>query len=161
MRCPICNNTTSSVVDTRYIENSTAIRRRRECTKCGNRFTTYERIEITPLLIIKKDGTRETYNSDKIKNGILKACEKRPISLKQVEDIVSRIENEIHNTHNNGEIESSYIGSLVMNELKNLDKVAYVRFASVYRQFQDLGSFINELSSLVNEHDDTNKGKNI
>lgn len=151
MKCPICNNSESKVVDSRYIENNTAIRRRRECEKCGNRFTTYERIESTHILVIKKDGTREAYNSDKIKNGILKACEKRPISLKQVEELVSNIENEIRTSIGSGEIQSTYIGGLVMDKLKSLDKVAYVRFASVYRQFEDIGSFMNELSSLVDE----------
>lgn len=151
MKCPVCNHLESKVVDSRYIENGTVIRRRRECVECGNRFTTYERIDSTHILVIKKDGTREAYNSEKIKSGILKACEKRPISLKQIEELVSNIENEIRSTIGSGEIESNYIGGIVMNKLKELDKVAYVRFASVYRQFEDIGSFMDELNSLVNE----------
>lgn len=158
MRCSICNHPDSKVIDTRYIENSTVVRRRRECEKCGHRFTTYERIETTPILIIKKDGTREAYNCDKIKNGILKACEKRPISLKQIEDLVARIENNIQSNLTSGEINSSYIGGLVMDELKTLDKVAYVRFASVYRQFEDIGSFMDVLSTLVREHENKIEG---
>ncbi|MDY6072851.1 MAG: transcriptional regulator NrdR [Eubacteriales bacterium] len=157
MKCPVCNHLESKVVDSRYIENGTVIRRRRECVECGNRFTTYERIDSTHILVIKKDGTREAYNSEKIKSGILKACEKRPISLKQIEELVSSIENEIRSTIGSGEIESNYIGGIVMNKLKELDKVAYVRFASVYRQFEDIGSFMDELNSLVNEPSEKNQ----
>lgn len=152
MRCQYCNHLESKVLDSRPIENGTAIRRRRECLKCKKRFTTYERIEHSPILVIKKDNTRESYNPEKIKNGIMRACEKRPISMNQINAVVNRIENELYNNVENGETTSNYIGELVIKELKNLDEVAYVRFASVYRRFTDIGSFMTELTNLIREN---------
>ncbi len=152
MKCQFCNTTESKVLDSRPIENGMAIRRRRECLSCKRRFTTYERIELAPIYVIKKDNTREAYNSDKIKNGILRACEKRPISMLQINQIVTRIEHELYSSAENGEISSMFIGELVMRELKALDEVAYVRFASVYRQFTDISSFMDELTHLIREN---------
>lgn len=152
MKCQFCNTTESKVLDSRPIENGMAIRRRRECLSCKRRFTTYERIELAPIYVIKKDNTREAYNSDKIKNGILRACEKRPISMLQINQIVTRIEHELYSSAENGEISSMFIGELVMRELKALDQVAYVRFASVYRQFTDISSFMDELTHLIREN---------
>ncbi|NMD37621.1 MAG: transcriptional repressor NrdR [Christensenellaceae bacterium] len=152
MKCQFCNTTESKVLDSRPIENGMAIRRRRECLSCKRRFTTYERIELAPIYVIKKDNSREAYNSEKIKNGILRACEKRPISMLQINQIVTRIEHELYSNAENGEISSMFIGELVMRELKALDEVAYVRFASVYRQFTDISSFMDELTHLIREN---------
>ncbi|MDY5729950.1 MAG: transcriptional regulator NrdR [Eubacteriales bacterium] len=152
MKCQYCNHAESKVLDSRSIENGTSIRRRRECLKCKKRFTTYERVEHLPVLVIKKDNTREPFNAEKIRNGILRACEKRPISMVQIQSIVNRIENDVYANVEGGEISSTFIGSLVMNELKQLDEVAYVRFASVYRQFTDIGSFMAELTTLIRDH---------
>jgi transcriptional repressor NrdR len=148
MKCPYCSYSESKVVDSRPTEEETAIRRRRECEKCAKRFTTYEKIEEVPLVIVKKDGSRELYQRGKIINGFLKACEKRPVSLKQIEEVVDEIEKELYNYK---EIESKKIGEFVMKRLKLLDDVAYVRFASVYRQFKDLNTFVEELNKLINE----------
>ncbi|MDF2839580.1 MAG: transcriptional regulator NrdR [Clostridia bacterium] len=150
MKCPYCSYSESKVVDSRPTEEETAIRRRRECEKCAKRFTTYEKIEEVPLVIVKKDGSRELYQRGKIINGFLKACEKRPVSLKQIEEVVDEIEKELYNSMDK-EIESKKIGELVMKRLKQLDDVAYVRFASVYRQFKDLNTFVEELNKLINE----------
>jgi len=150
MKCPYCGYNESKVVDSRPTEEETAIRRRRECEKCAKRFTTYEKIEEVPLVIVKKDGSRELYQRSKIINGFLKACEKRPVSLKQIEEVVDEIEKELYNSMDK-EIESKKIGELVMKRLKQLDDVAYVRFASVYRQFKDLNTFVEELNKLINE----------
>ena len=150
MKCPYCGNSESKVVDSRPTEEETAIRRRRECEKCTKRFTTYEKIEEVPLVIIKKDGNREVYQRGKLINGFLKACEKRPVSLKQIEEVVDEIEKELYNSLDK-EIDSKKIGELVMKRLKKLDDVAYVRFASVYRQFKDLNTFMDELNKLINE----------
>lgn len=127
--------------------NANSIRRRRECLACAKRFTTYETIETTPILVIKNDGTRQPFDAGKIKKGIMKACEKRPVSLTQIEAIVSEIEKEIQNTLS-GEVRSSMIGEMVMEKLKRLDQIAYIRFASVYRKFEDAGSFINIINDL-------------
>lgn len=127
--------------------NANSIRRRRECLACAKRFTTYETIETTPILVIKNDGTRQPFDAGKITKGIMKACEKRPVSLTQIEAIVSEIEKEIQNTLS-GEVRSSMIGEMVMEKLKRLDQIAYIRFASVYRKFEDAGSFINIINDL-------------
>ncbi|HHT51365.1 MAG TPA: transcriptional repressor NrdR [Eubacteriaceae bacterium] len=148
MKCPFCNSTESKVVDSRPTEDG--IRRRRECIKCLKRFTTYENIENIPLMIVKKDGNREHYNRNKILNGILKACEKRPVSMAQIEELVEYIEKKVFSTMER-EITSTFIGELIINELKKTDEVAYVRFASVYRQFKDINTFMEELNKLINE----------
>lgn len=150
MKCPFCNNDESKVVDSRPTEEGCAIRRRRECNSCKKRFTTYEKIEETPLIIVKKDGNRESYNKDKMLSGIIKACEKRPVSFEQMEKMIAGIEKTLQNTLEK-EISSKYIGELVMNHLKTLDEVAYVRFASVYRQFKDINTFVDELTKLLDE----------
>ena len=150
MKCPYCGNNESKVVDSRPTDEETAIRRRRECEKCAKRFTTYEKIEEVPLFIVKKDGSRELYQRSKIMNGFLKACEKRPVSIKQIEEVVDEIEKELYNSMDK-EIDSKHVGELVMQRLKQLDDVAYVRFASVYRQFKDLNTFVEELNKLINE----------
>lgn len=150
MKCPYCGYSESKVVDSRPTEEETAIRRRRECEKCSKRFTTYEKVEEMPLIIVKKEGNREIYQRSKIINGFIKACEKRPVSIKQIEEVVDEIEKELYNSMEK-EIDSKKIGEMVMNRLKQLDDVAYVRFASVYRQFKDLNTFIEELNKLINE----------
>lgn len=150
MRCPYCNYIESKVIDTRPAEENTIIRRRRECLKCGQRFTTYEKIEKVPLMVIKKDGRREPFDIDKVKNGIIKACEKRPVSMADIEIMVSNIEKQVY-TDMVSEITSHEIGEIVMRYLKNMDEVAYVRFASVYRQFKDVNTFMDELKKLLDE----------
>lgn len=145
MNCPFCSYENSRVLDSRA--NANSIRRRRECLACAKRFTTYETIETIPILVIKNDGTRQPFDAGKIKKGIMKACEKRPVSLTQIEAIVSEIEKEIQNTLS-GEVRSSVIGEMVMEKLKRLDQIAYIRFASVYRKFEDAGSFINIINDL-------------
>ncbi|NLV76278.1 MAG: transcriptional repressor NrdR [Tissierellia bacterium] len=150
MRCPFCNYYESKVIDSRPTDEGQAIRRRRECLKCSKRFTTYEKVEAMPLIIIKKDGTREVYDRNKILNGMLKACEKRPVPLSTIEETVDEIERELYNSMEK-EITSQYIGELVMNKLKDIDEVSYVRFASVYRQFKDINTFMDELKKLLNE----------
>lgn len=150
MRCPFCGETETKVLDSRPAEEGKAIRRRRECENCRERFTTYERVEEIPLLVIKKDGSRDVFDKRKILSGILKACEKRPISMEELESIVSRVEQKIKNTMEK-EITSSLIGEYVMEELRNIDEVAYVRFASVYRQFKDINKFMQELQKLLSD----------
>ena len=150
MKCLYCGYSESKVVDSRPNEEGTAIRRRRECEKCTKRFTTYEKVEEVPLVIIKKDGSRQVYQRGKLINGFLKACEKRPVSLKQIEEVVDEIEKELYNSMEK-EIDSKKIGEMVMKRLKQLDDVAYVRFASVYRQFKDLNTFVEELNKLIKE----------
>lgn len=140
----------SKVVDSRPTDDGEVIRRRRECTNCLKRFTTYEKIEDIPLIIIKKNGNRELYDRNKIMNGALKACEKRPVSIKQIEKLVDSIEKKIFNSIER-EVSSTFIGELVMEELKKIDEVAYVRFASVYRQFKDINTFMEELNKLLKE----------
>jgi transcriptional repressor NrdR len=137
-------------VDSRPTVEEAAIRRRRECEKCGRRFTTYEKVEEMPLIIVKKDGSREVYQRNKILNGLLRACQKRPVSITQIEDIVDEIEKELYNSMEK-EIDSKKIGEMVMVRLKKIDDVAYVRFASVYRQFKDINTFLEELNKLVND----------
>lgn len=152
MQCPYCNYKESKVIDSRHTD-SKSIRRRRECESCKKRFTTYEKIETTPIMVIKKDNSREYFDGEKIKYGILKSCEKRPVSLKQIEEIVSYVENEI-NKYYISEIETEKIGEIVMDKLKDLDEVAYVRFASVYRQFKDINTFVIELKNILMEKGD-------
>ncbi len=151
MRCQYCNCLESKVIDSRPTEEGNSIRRRRECTRCGRRFTTYEKIELVPLLVVKRDNRREPFDAAKIKSGVIHACEKLPVSMQQIDSIVSRIEQTVYNTME-GEISSQRIGDMVMAELKQLNDVAYVRFAAVYRKFTDLGSFMEELTHLINEN---------
>ena len=150
MKCPYCDYLESKVVDTRPTDEGQAIRRRRECIKCTKRFTTYEKIEEIPTIVVKKDGNRQSYDRNKLLNGIIKSCEKRPVSLEEIERIVDDIEKSLSNSLEK-EITSVEIGEMVMNELKDLDEVAYVRFASVYRQFKDVNSFMSELKKILDE----------
>jgi len=151
MKCPYCHNTESKVIDSRYTDGYNTIRRRRECLKCGERFTTYERIEDTPLLVIKKNDEREFFDKNKLLKGVLKAAEKRPISKKRLETMVNEIEKNLRNNMQQ-EVSSEKIGNMVMNKLKEIDEVAYVRFASVYRQFKDVSKFKEELERLLEEN---------
>ncbi|MBO7156286.1 MAG: transcriptional repressor NrdR [Clostridia bacterium] len=148
MKCPFCMSLDSKVVDSRLNEDGTSIRRRRECVTCGKRYTTYEKIESTPVLVIKNNGNRQIFDSAKIKNGIIKACEKRPVSMAKIDKLVSDIEKQVNNTLAQ-EISSKKVGELVMNGLKGLDDVAYVRFASVHRQFKDINTLLEEIEKLV------------
>jgi len=150
MKCQYCNYIESKVVDSRPTDDGNSIRRRRECLSCGKRFTTYEKVELTPLFVVKRDGRREAFDSQKIKAGILHACDKLPVSMQQIDDIVGRIEQQA-NSPMEGEITSERIGDMVMAELKNLNDVAYVRFAAVYRKFTDVATFMDELQKLVDE----------
>ena len=150
MKCPFCFAVDSKVVDSRPTDEGTMIRRRRECTHCGKRFTTYEKVEHIPILVVKKDGRREVFDSDKILSGLLKACEKRPVTMKDLEAVVQDIEKQVYNSLDR-EIFSQRIGEMVMERLKALDEVAYVRFASVYRQFKDINTFVEELDKLMKE----------
>ena len=147
MKCPYCNNEETQVIDTRDTENLEATRRRRECTKCSKRFTTYERVEEAEIVVVKKDGRRERFRRQKLVNGILKACEKRPVSLDKIEAIADDVESDLRK-RDSVEVDSKSIGQLVMKKLKTVDKIAYIRFASVYRDFQDLESFEEELEKL-------------
>ena len=148
MKCPYCEYTESKVIDSRPTDEGNSIRRRRECLKCEKRFTTYEQIESIPIIIIKKDGKRQTYDRQKLINGIVRACEKTTISFSQIEDIVSSVEVKLFNSMDR-EISSTLVGELVMDRLKELDPVAYVRFASVYREFKDVETFMKELEALL------------
>ena len=151
MQCPYCNYKESKVVDSRHTD-SNSIRRRRECESCKKRYTTYETIETTPIMVIKKDNTREYFDREKIKNGLIKSCEKRPVSMDQIEGVISYIENEINKNYMK-EIETRMIGEMIMDKLKDIDEVSYVRFASVYRQFKDINTFVNELKTILMEKD--------
>lgn len=151
MKCQYCNCLDSKVIDSRPTDDGNSIRRRRECMKCGRRFTTYEKIELNPLYVIKRDGRREAFDSQKIKAGILHACNGLPVSMQQIDDIVGRVERKAYTTLD-GEIATEAIGDLVMAELKDLNEVAYVRFAAVYRKFTDLATFMQELQKLVDEN---------
>lgn len=148
MKCPFCGYEESKVIDSRPTDDSEKIRRRRECLKCAKRFTTYEIIENLPIIVIKKDKTRETFDREKLLNGLMRACEKRPVSLETLEHMIDEIEVIIQNSLDR-EVQSEKIGELVMEKLKNIDEVAYVRFASVYRQFKDINTFMDELSKLL------------
>ena len=148
MNCPKCNYEESKVVDSRNVDEYNSIRRRRECLKCNKRYTTYEKIEDIPILVIKKDNTRENFNKEKIINGLIIACQKRPISRKQIEELAIDIEKNISNKMIT-EIQSDSIGKMVMERLKEIDEVSYVRFASVYRQFKDISTFLEEIKGLM------------
>ena len=150
MKCPYCGYEDSKVLDSRPTDENQTIRRRRECIECGKRFTTYERIEQVPVVIIKKDGTRQAYDRTKILNGMIRACEKRPVPLSVIEESVDNIEKKVYNSLDK-EIKSELIGEMVMEELKDIDDVPYVRFASVYRQFKDVNAFMDELKKMFNE----------
>jgi len=147
MKCPYCNNSETKVIDSRPVEDGLAIRRRRECEKCKKRFTTFEKIENSLLVVVKNDGRRESFDRNKLINGLLKACEKTKITYEDVEKIAERIERALNNTMEK-EIESKMIGALIMDELRNLDQVAYVRFASVYHKFTDVNTFVQEVNRL-------------
>ncbi len=150
MKCPFCGHANTRVIDSRPAEENNSIRRRRACDECDKRFTTYEKVETIPLIIIKKDNNRETYDRSKIEAGVLRACHKRPISANQINQLVDEVETEIFNREEK-EISSNVIGELVMNKLKDLEAVAYVRFASVYREFKDINTFMEELKSVLNK----------
>ena len=151
MRCPYCENPDTKVIDSRPTEEGHAIRRRRGCESCGKRFTTYEKVEESIIMIIKKDGRREAFDRGKVMNGIVKACEKRPVSMAEIERIVDEIERGLNNMMEK-EIDSTFIGELIMDQLKKVDEVAYVRFASVYRQFTDVNTFVREIEKLIGNH---------
>ncbi|MDF0727490.1 transcriptional regulator NrdR [Cytobacillus sp. S13-E01] len=150
MKCPTCQHNGTRVLDSRPVDESRSIRRRRECEECQYRFTTFEKVEEIPLIVVKKEGIREEFSRDKVLRGLIKACEKRPVSLKQLEDIAHEVEKELRN-QGNSEIISGKIGEMVMDRLAKVDEVAYVRFASVYRQFKDINVFIEELKELINK----------
>ena len=148
MKCLYCSCTDSKVIDSRATDDDKAIRRRRECTSCGRRFTTFETIEVTPVLVVKNNGTRESFNAEKIRNGIVKSCEKRPVSATEIDGMVADISKEVYNSMES-EISTKAIGEMVMERLKKVDEVAYVRYASVYRSFKDLSSFMAELKQMM------------
>jgi len=150
MKCPFCGYSESRVVDSRPAEEGTTIRRRRECLSCQKRFTTYEIMEHLPLVVVKKDGSRQTFDKQKLVNGMLRACEKRPVPLAELQAVADEIELELLNSLER-EIRTSDVGEMIMNRLKVLDEVAYVRFASVYRQFRDINTFMDELNKLLKE----------
>ena len=152
MKCPFCESPDTKVIDSRPTEEGHAIRRRRGCDKCGKRFTTYEKVEETILMVAKKDSRREVFDRSKVLNGIVKACEKRPVTMTQMEAMVDEIEKTLNNLMEK-EVDSNYIGELVMEELKKVDEVAYVRFASVYRQFTDVNNFIKEIEKLIGKQE--------
>ena len=148
MKCPYCGKTKDSVIDSRIAKTGSSVRRRRECLKCGRRFTTYEYVERNPLMVIKKDGRREHFDRQKLFVGITKACEKRPVSVDKIEKLVDTMERIVEKRHDR-EVSSKEIGELVMKHLHHLDEIAYVRFASVYRQFKDVGQFVKELKKFL------------
>jgi transcriptional repressor NrdR len=150
MKCPFCNHLQDKVVDSRESREGEAIRRRRECADCGRRFTTYERIDEVPYMVIKKDGRREKFDRQKVANGLIKACEKRPVGMPKLSQIVDRVENKVSDSPDR-EISTAEIGEFLMESLRELDKIAYVRFASVYRDFQDEQAFFNELKALMRQ----------
>ncbi len=152
LKCIYCNCTESRVIDSRQTDDNSAIRRRRECEGCGRRFTTYEKIDTVPLMVIKKDKSRQAFDSAKLRAGIIKSCEKRPVSLAEIDKLVREIEMKAYNSYDQ-EITSQALGEMVMDGLKKLDEVAYVRFASVYRQFKDIQTFMDELNKLLSDKD--------
>ena len=152
MKCMYCGYSESKVIDSRATDDDTKIRRRRECLGCGRRFTTYEVVETIPVLVVKNDGTRQPFDRNKILTGIIKACEKRPVSMDQMETMVNEIEKQLSNRMEK-EVDSTYIGELIMEQLKKVDEVAYVRFASVYRQFTDVNTFVKEIEKLIGKQD--------
>lgn len=149
MKCPFCNKDNTKVLDSRPLEENNSIRRRRQCEHCGMRFTTYEKVETLPLNVIKKDNRREPYEREKIESAIVRACHKRSISFEEIQKMVDEIENQLFSIERNREIESHKIGEIVMSKLKDYDSVAYVRFASVYREFKDVETFMDELKKLL------------
>ncbi len=150
MKCPYCGFEESKVIDSRSADDGERIRRRRECLKCSKRFTTHEIIETLPIIVVKRDKSRETFDRNKLTNGLLRACEKRPVSVQQIENIVNSIETKLQSSLDR-EITTQLIGELAMDELKNIDEVSYVRFASVYRQFKDINTFMEELNKLLTD----------
>jgi transcriptional repressor NrdR len=150
MKCPYCSHLEDKVIDSRPTDEGATIRRRRECLACQKRYTTYEKVEYMPLMVIKKDKSRQPYSREKLLNGVLRACEKRPISMDEIENLIDRVEAHISNTLER-EVKSSVVGEKVMEELRKLDEVAYVRFASVYRQFKDIDTFMDELQKIIRE----------
>ena len=150
MKCPFCATLDSKVVDSRPANDGTSIRRRRECLHCGKRFTTYETVESLPMVVVKKDGSRQSFDRNKVMNGLIRACEKRPVSFSTMEEIVNEIEQTLQNEMER-EVSSAEIGELVMERLKKVDEVSYVRFASVYRQFKDINTFMRELNKLLED----------
>ena len=150
MKCPFCGKENTKVIDSRPAEDNSSIRRRRQCDVCGKRFTTYEKVETIPLIVIKKDDNREPYDRDKIQGGIIRSCHKRPVSANQITQMVEEVETQIFNMEEK-EIPSSVIGEIVMDKLKDVDQVAYVRFASVYREFKDVNTFMNELKKILDK----------
>ena len=159
MHCPYCSSENIKVIDSRPAEDANSIRRRRQCENCGRRFTTYEKIETIPIMVIKKDNTRVPYDRAKLEAGILRACHKRPVSVHQISKLIDEIENNIFNMEEK-EIPTSVIGELVMDKLKALDEVAYVRFSSVYREFKDVNTFLDEMRKLIEEREHSgHKGK--
>ena len=151
MKCPFCGFDESKVIDSRPTEENNSIRRRRECCGCGRRFTTYEKIELLPLYVIKRDGRRELFSADKVRTGIITSCEKLPVSLATIEEITARVERKAYSSAD-GEISSQSIGDMVMSELRTVNEAAYVRFAAVYRKFTDVEAFMSELQKLISEH---------
>ncbi|UKS24197.1 transcriptional regulator NrdR [Paenibacillus sp. HWE-109] len=152
MKCPFCDYSGTKVLDSRSANENKSIRRRRECEKCARRFTTFEMVEETPLIVIKKDGSREEFSREKILRGLIRACEKRPVSMERLEMIVSEVEMQLRTTAH-AEVESLGIGEIVMEQLYPVDEVAYIRFASVYRQFKDINMFLKELTQILGKHD--------
>lgn len=150
MKCPFCNFADTKVIDSRAQDDNSVIRRRRVCEQCGKRFTTYERVDMIPITVIKRDGTREIFDKAKLQNGIMKSCNKRPVTAQQIQKLVDDIENTLAGSGER-EVESKDLGNMVIERLKDLDEVAYVRFASVYRQFKDINSFIDELEKMLHE----------
>ncbi len=148
MKCMYCGHLESKVIDSRSTEDGLSIRRRRECLSCGKRFTTYESIETTPIIVVKNDGSRQVFDVNKLKTGIIKACEKRPVAMQEIDDLVEQIRRQLSNSLEQ-EVTSQMIGECVMNGLKEIDEVAYVRFASVYRKFKDIPTFLAEIESMI------------
>ena len=158
MRCLYCNCTESKVIDSRSADDERTIRRRRECMGCGRRFTTYEPIEVAPILVVKNDGTRQAFDLGKIKRGVIKACEKRPVPIEKIDELAEDIAKRIYNSMEQ-EVSSKKIGEMVMEGLQKLDEVAYVRYASVYRSFKDISSFMAELQTMMEKKEEETKGK--
>ncbi|CAH1199997.1 Transcriptional repressor NrdR [Paenibacillus allorhizoplanae] len=152
MKCPFCDHSGTKVLDSRSANENKSIRRRRECEKCARRFTTFEMVEETPLIVIKKDGSREEFSREKILRGLIRACEKRPVSMERLEMLVSEVEMQLRTTAH-AEVDSLGIGEIVMEQLYPVDEVAYIRFASVYRQFKDINMFLKELTQILGKHD--------
>lgn len=148
MKCPFCSVENTRVIDSRPADDASSIRRRRQCDSCGKRFTTYEKIETVPIIVVKKDNNRETYDRAKLENGVLRSCHKRPVSVEQITKLVDEVETALFNMELK-EIPTSIIGELVMDKLKNIDAVAYVRFASVYREFKDVNTFMDEIKKIL------------